>query len=73
MASNEDKLPDFVEDPLAYAEETGRMAEELQDYIFPPWRWPGWYRRRRVIEERLGHLRALEDAIEKSKREDGPA
>jgi len=47
------------------------MAEELQDYVFPPWRWPGWYRRRRVIEDRLRNLRVLEGMIEESKREDG--
>ena len=27
MASTGDELPDFVEDPLAYAQETKRMAE----------------------------------------------
>jgi hypothetical protein len=71
MASSEERLPEFVEDPLAYAEETHRLAEELQHHIFPPWRWPGWYRRRRVIEERLRNLRALRRAIEASQREDG--
>jgi hypothetical protein len=34
----EDEVPEFVKDPLAYAEETHRMAEELQHHIFPPWR-----------------------------------
>ena len=70
MASSRDRLPEFVEDPQAYAEETARMAGELQAYIFPPWRWPGWYRRRRVIEERLRNLRALRQ-VEESKRENG--
>jgi hypothetical protein len=51
-----------IEDPLAYALETHRMARELRNYIFPPWRWPGWYRRRRVIEQRLTNLRAMQEA-----------
>jgi len=71
MASSEEQLPEWVEDPLAYAEETSRMAEELKHHIFPPWRWPGWYRRRRVIEERLRNLRVLRLMIEQSQREDG--
>lgn len=65
MASS-NGLPDFVDDPLAYAKETSRMAEELSDHVFPPWRWPGWYRRRRVIEERLRNLRALKRMIEEA-------
>ena len=69
MASSEEELREFVKDPVAYAEETGRMAEELQDYIFPPWRWPGWYRRHRVIEERLKILRVFKPTIEESERE----
>jgi hypothetical protein len=71
MASSQEQFPEFVEDPLAYAEETRRMAEELQHHIFPPWRWPGWYRRRRVIEERLRNLRVLRRMIEESQHEDG--
>lgn len=71
MARSEDQVSEFVKDPLAYAEETSRMAEELPDHIFPPWRWPGFYRRRRVIEERLHNLRMLERAMEESEREDG--
>ena len=71
MASSEERLPDFVEDRLAYAEETRRMAEELQHHVFPPWRWRGWYRRRRVIEERLSNLRVLGRMIDESQREDG--
>lgn len=69
MESDEEWPPEFVKDPAAYAEETHRMAEELQEYIFPPWRWPGWYRRCRVIEERLRNLRILERMIEESERE----
>ena len=70
MAPSEGEIPDFVKDPLTYAEETHRMAEALQHHIFPPWRWPGWYRRRRVIEERLRNLRVLGRMIEESQRED---
>jgi hypothetical protein len=71
MESREEQVPEFVEDPLAYAEETRRLAEELDHHVFPPWRWPGWYRRRRVIEERLRNLRVLRRMIEESKGEDG--
>lgn len=71
MGWSEDEVPEFVKDPLAYAEETHRMAEELQHHIFPPWRWPGWYRRRRVVEERLHNLRMLQRAIEESEHEGG--
>jgi hypothetical protein len=71
MASSQEQLPEFVEDPLAYAMETRRMAKELQHDIFPPWRWPGWYRRRRVIEERLRNLRVLRRMIDESQRADG--
>ena len=70
MAPSEDEIPEFAKDPLAYAEETHRMAEELQHHIFPPWRWPGWYRRRRVIEGRLHNLRMLERVIQESEREE---
>ena len=69
MASSEEQAPDFVMDPLGYAEETLRMTEELQEHVFPPWRWPGWYKRRRVIEERLSNLRALRRMIDESARE----
>jgi hypothetical protein len=71
MASGEEELCEFAKDPVAYAEETGRLAEELQDYIFPPWRWPGWYRRRRVVEERLRILKAFAPTFEESEREGG--
>jgi hypothetical protein len=71
MESSEEQVPDFVEDPLAYAEETLRLAEELDHHVFPPWRWPGWYRRRRVIEERLRNLRVLGRMIEESEGQDG--
>jgi hypothetical protein len=71
MESNDEPVPDFVRDPLAYAEETHRLAEELNHHIFPPWRWPGFYRRRRVIEERLHNLRMLQRAIEESQGEGG--
>jgi len=47
-----------TEDPLAYAEETRRLAAALPEYIFPPWRWPEWYRRRRIVQQRLAYLRA---------------
>lgn len=70
MGWSENEVPEFVKDPFAYAEETQRLAEELQHHIFPPWRWPGWYRRRRVIEERLGNLRVLRRMMEESQRED---
>jgi hypothetical protein len=69
MESNDERVPDFVRDPLAYAEETHRLAQELNHHIFPPWRWPGFYRRRRVIEERLSNLRMLQ-RIEESLGED---
>lgn len=42
---------------LAYAQETHRLALELWDYIFPPWRWPEWFRRRRVIRARIDEFR----------------
>lgn len=71
MASSEEWPPELVEDPLAYAEETHRLAEELQHHVFPPWRWPGFYRRRRVVEERLRNLRVLGRMIDESQREDG--
>lgn len=71
MPPSGDELPEFVRDPVAYAEETRRMAEELQEHIFPPWRWPGWYRRRRVIEERLSNLRVLARMMEESESRDG--
>jgi hypothetical protein len=71
MESSEEQVPEFVGDPLAYAEETRRLAEELDHHVFPPWRWPGWYRRRRVIEERLRNLRVLRRMIEESQGEDG--
>ncbi len=71
MESSEEQVPEFVEDPLAYAEETRRLAAELDHHVFPPWRWPGWYRRRRVIEERLRNLRVLRRMIEESQGEDG--
>jgi hypothetical protein len=58
MASSEERIPEFVADPLGYAEQTFRMAEALQNHVFPPWRWPGYYKRRRAIEERLGNLSA---------------
>ena len=69
MASNDEQIPEFVRDPHGYAEETNRLAEELQDYIFPPWRWPGFYKRRRVVEARLANLRALSEWIEESESE----
>jgi hypothetical protein len=69
-SSEEQVLPEWVEDPLAYAEETHRLAAELDHHLFPPWRWPGWYRRRRVIEERLRNLRVLRRMIEESQGED---
>jgi hypothetical protein len=71
MESSEEQVPEFVRDPLAYAEETRRLADELDHYAFPPWRWPGWYRRRRVIEERLRNLRVLRRMNEESRGEDG--
>jgi hypothetical protein len=71
MGSSEDQVPEFVRDPLAYAEETRRLAEELDRHVFPPWRWPGWYRRRRVIEERLRNLRMLRRMNEESRGVDG--
>jgi hypothetical protein len=70
MESSEERVPEFIRDPLAYAEETHRLAEELEHQVFPPWRWPGWYRRRRVVEERLRNLRMLR-RIEESQGEDG--
>jgi hypothetical protein len=70
MASRRERVPEFVEDPVAYAEETGRMIEELQEHVFPPWRWFGWYRRHRVIEDRLRNLRVFRRMIEHSKRND---
>ena len=70
MESSEDQVPEVVEDPVAYAEETHRLAGELDHHVFPPWRWPGWYRRRRVIEERLRNLRVLRRVIEESQGED---
>jgi hypothetical protein len=69
-SSGEDRAPEFVRDPLAYAQETHRLAEELDHYIFPPWRWRGWYRRRRVVEERLRNLQVLQ-RFEESQAEDG--
>ena len=71
MASSDERLPEFVADPVAYEEETGRMIEGLRDHVFPPWRWPGWYRRHRVIEERLRNQRVFRGMIEESLREDG--
>jgi len=71
MEPSQEQVPEFVADPLAYAEETRRLAEELDHHVFPPWRWPGWYRRRRVIEERLRNLRVLRRMIEESQSEDG--
>ena len=70
MASSEEPVPEWVKDPLAYAEETNRLAEELPHFIFPPWRWPGWYKRRRVIEERLWNLETLRRFMEEAERED---
>jgi hypothetical protein len=58
MAPSE-RVP-VVEDPLAYALETKRMARELHHHISLPWRWVGWYRRRRVVEQRLALLRAMQ-------------
>jgi hypothetical protein len=46
------------------------MIEELQEHAFPPWRWFGWYRRHRVIEDRLRNLRVFRRMIEDSKRND---
>jgi hypothetical protein len=66
--SGEEQVPEFVVEPLAYAEETRRLAEELDHYVFPPWRWPAWYRRRRVIEERLRNLRAFGHILEESQK-----
>jgi len=71
MASNREPIPDFVDDPVAYAEETGKMIKELNGYLFPPWRWPTWYRRRREIEERLRNLRVFEQSIEAPTSKDG--
>lgn len=69
MESGGEQVPEFVSDPLAYAEETRRLAEELNHHVFPPWRWPGWYRRRRVVEERLRNLRVLRRMIDESQAE----
>jgi hypothetical protein len=59
MEPSQERVPEVVRDPLANAEETRRLAEELDDHVFPPWRWRGWFRRRRVIEERLRNLQML--------------
>ena len=40
-----------------YARETHRLALELWDYIFPPWRWPEWNRRAREVRRRSAALR----------------
>jgi hypothetical protein len=69
--SSEGQVPEFVRDPLAYAEETRRLAEELEHHVFPPWRWAGWYRRRRVIEERLRNLHVLRRTTEESEGKEG--
>jgi hypothetical protein len=71
MASGEEQIPEFVLDPVGYAEETRRMTEELHEHVFPPWRWPGWYKRHRLIEERLRNLRVLRRIMEESEREAG--
>ena len=71
MESSEEQVREFVGDPLAYAEETRQLAAELDHHVFPPWRWPGWFRRRRVIEERLKNLQVLRRMIEESQGEDG--
>lgn len=49
-----------------YALETHQLALELWDYIFPPWRWREWSRRRRVLHKRM---RTLWDASPPGTRE----
>ena len=46
------------------------MIEELRRYLFPPWRWPAWYRQRRMIEERLTNLRVLKRMIDEGSQDD---
>jgi hypothetical protein len=70
METNEERVSDFVRDPLAYAEETLRLAEELQGPRLPSVEVARLYKRRRVIEERLRNLRMLQ-RFEESQDEDG--
>lgn len=55
-----------LDERLAYAEESHRLALELWDYVFPPWRWIGWHRRYRVVCRRVETFRrevALVDGV----------
>jgi hypothetical protein len=52
------------EERVAYAAETVRLAESnhkralaLWDLIFPPWRWPKWYRESRAVKAGIRETR----------------
>jgi len=48
---------------VAYAQETHRLAlaahekaVELYDYVFPPWRWPRWFRQHREVQAMIRNV-----------------
>ena len=51
-----------VEWRISYAEESHRMALAMWDLIFPPWRWPRWFRQYREVKRRLKQSREWREA-----------
>lgn len=51
-------VPQDMDERVKFAEESDRMAQELFDYVFPPWRWLKWHRLHREIKRRDAALRA---------------
>lgn len=53
---------------VAYAIETHRLALELRSLVFPPWRWPRWFRLYREVQHRREVLRLFHDAADHRRR-----
>ncbi len=58
---------------LAYSIETRRQALALYGLIFPPWRWPQWWRTRREVRERLETLKRCRAEVDITSRTPPPA
>jgi hypothetical protein len=45
-----------------YAQANHRAALDLYGLIFPPWRWPRWFRESREVRRRVAVTRAAQAA-----------
>lgn len=53
--------PSDIHERVKYAEESHRMALDLYDYVFPPWRWARWFRQYREIKRRVAANRSANE------------